>query len=135
MYLANFKAAHRNISLFQRAHSENGCFISNVIIRAKRHYLNNLDNFTAFIIHLESGKKTDIESTSNTTPVLQGVASETSQKVNEVQQTHCELKDKLSQPLCSRHSDILQEKATFIQCELSAINLSSDSTQSFSYQV
>ena len=68
--------------LFQNAQPEHSYFSSNVLIRAARHYLNNLDNFTTFIIKVESEKMTDVESTSNTTPVFQGVASEASQKVD-----------------------------------------------------
>ena len=50
LYLANFKAAHRNILLFQSAHPEHSFFSSNVLIKAEKHCLNNLDNFTTFII-------------------------------------------------------------------------------------
>ena len=121
LYLANFKAAHINILLFQSAHPENSYFSSNVLIKAKKLYLNNYDNFTTFIIQLES------EIASITTPIFQREVSETSQEVVEVQQTHCELQAKVSQPLCSRHSYTLQGGAT-IQCELSTIKLHSDST-------
>ena len=135
LYLANFKAAHRNILLFQSAHPEHSYFSSNVLIKAEKHYLNNLDNFNTFIIQLESRKKAYVASTLNASPSLHGEVSATSQRVDEDQQTHCELQAKLSQPLCSGHSDTLQEGATSTQCELNTIKLHSDSTQSFSYQI
>ena len=91
LYLENFKAAHRNILLFQSAHPEHCYFSFNVLIKAEKHYVNNLDNFTTFIIQLESRKRADVANTSYASPSLQDKVSETFQKVDEFQQTHYEL--------------------------------------------